>query len=92
MCNQSDFLACVVFGVGDEMTIEDAFKSLYVWLDTHPTYAVHIETVNIKTGRLHDVILWGMDEEPVYDARAEDLPLAIYRVLLSTRSKNENTE
>lgn len=65
-------------------SIEYSLNALYAWLDAHPTYAVHIETVNITTGRLHDVILWGMDEEPVYDARAEELPLAICRVLLTT--------
>lgn len=63
-----------------------AFDALYAWLDAHPEYAVHIETVNITTGRLHDVILWGMDADPIYDARAETLPLAICRILLATMS------
>lgn len=64
--------------------IAAAFEALYKWLDNNKTYAVHIETVNIKTGRIYDVILWGMDDQEVYDARAKDLPLAICRVLIAT--------
>ena len=63
--------------------LQAAFKSLNTWLDTHPTYAVSIETVNIETGRIFDVVLWGMDNDPVYNERAETLPLAISRVLLT---------
>ncbi len=62
--------------------IAAAFGALYKWLDNNKTYAVHIETVNIKAGRLHDVILWGMDEDETFDARHQDLAVAICRVLL----------
>lgn len=62
-----------------------AFEALYKWLDDNKTYAVYIETVNIESGRLHDVILWGMDEDETFDARDKDLAVAICRaVLLAT--------
>lgn len=64
--------------------IAEAFAALNMWLDSHPTYAVSIETVNLITGRIYDVVLWGMDYEEVFAEKADTLPLAICNVLLST--------
>lgn len=79
-----------VYSFFPSRNILQAFDALYKWLDDHKTYAVHIETINITTGRLHNIILWGMDEDPVYDARAEDLALAICRVLLFAVMDNKD--
>ncbi len=62
--------------------IAAAFEALYKWLDDNKTYAVHIETVNVESGRLHDVILWGLDEDETFDVRDKDLAVAIYRAAL----------
>jgi len=60
----------------------DALLILDKFLDAHLNYATNIESVNITGGRIWDVLLWGMDDDPIFSAKAPTLSLAICRVLL----------
>ena len=62
--------------------INSAFEALYKWLDENSTYTVYIDFVNTTIGRIHEIVLWGMDDQPIYDARDESLSTAICRAAL----------
>jgi len=67
----------------------DALSLIDKFLNAHRNYATSIESVNITGGRVWDVLLWGMDDDPIFLAKAPTLSLAICRVLLLARLEDK---
>ena len=81
-CAEWDDLGCPNWMPHYSTDISAAQEATEKWLDSHSDYAISIESVNTTSGRIYDIVLWGMDNDPVFTAKAETESLARCRCLL----------